>query len=153
MPIGDPTDYIRWVLGMKGRKAYYHKLPYDVIYAHHYIQGFSSVFVHPTMSYEFEPWDVLPGRLVYSPDFMVGRVFPNLDFRTDPRSEILETVTYQAPRSLQVQTSRISTLAQKLAQFGLAGITTPDPGSFQKGKRPHGDWHFGKRWPGAKDYF
>lgn len=69
-----------------------------------------------------EPWDVQPGRWLFYNDFLVGRVENSTAMRDDPRAVFLESVTYEAPRTLRLNGNRIRRLDQKLAQLGLSGI-------------------------------
>ncbi len=67
------------------------------------------------------PWAVLPAKWLTIPDLMVGRV-PDTDLRDDPRNLFIEQVTYTAPYSVQINGSKVGTLAQVLAQKGLSGL-------------------------------
>lgn len=69
-----------------------------------------------------EPWDVQPGKWLMYLDFFVGRVESTTTLRDDPRAVFIESVSYQAPRSLNISGSKIRRLDQKLAQLGLSGI-------------------------------
>lgn len=68
------------------------------------------------------PWNVLPGRWMFSPDFLVGRVPKNTELRVDPRAQFIESVAYRAPWSLSIRGGNVRRLGQKLAKLGLAGI-------------------------------
>ena len=68
------------------------------------------------------PWDVRPGRWLFSTDFLVGRVPNTTALRSDPRAEFIEGVTYRAPWALTLRGSKIRRIDQKLAKLGLAGI-------------------------------
>lgn len=69
-----------------------------------------------------EPWDVQPGRWLFYTDFFAGRVESTTALRDDPRAVFLESVVFEAPRTLRINGSRIRRLDQKLAQLGLSGI-------------------------------
>lgn len=66
------------------------------------------------------PWRVLPGKWLQFSDILIGRGSTAL--LQDPRSMFIERVVYSTPRGLQLDGSRISTVDQRLAQLGLAGI-------------------------------
>lgn len=70
-----------------------------------------------------KPWNVKPGRWVFFPDFMVGRVQPRTALRGDPRMLFIENITYQAPWGVSFNGSKASRLDQKLARLGLSGIS------------------------------
>lgn len=68
------------------------------------------------------PWDVKPGKWIFSPDFLIGRVPQNAALRDDLRMEFIESVTYRAPWDLAIRGGKVRRLDQKLAKLGLAGI-------------------------------
>jgi hypothetical protein len=67
-----------------------------------------------------KPWDVLPARWLFMPDFLVGRTPPQTR-RFDPRYMFIESVTYTEPWGLQLRGGKFDTTAQRLARFGLQG--------------------------------
>lgn len=69
------------------------------------------------------PWEVLPGRWLFLPDFLPGLTQPILWRRIDPRYLFVESVTYTAPMGIQIQGGRINRLTQQLEQFGLGGMS------------------------------
>lgn len=69
---------------------------------------------------EVKPWNVLPARWLFYPDFLIGRTLPS-SLRLDPRYEFIERVTYSAPWGLRHYGGRSDTLSQKLAKLGLGG--------------------------------
>lgn len=68
------------------------------------------------------PWDVMPGRWLMYMDFFAGRVENTAALRDDPRAVFIESVTYRAPRDLEINGNKVRRLDQKLAQMGLSGI-------------------------------
>ena len=68
------------------------------------------------------PWDIKPGRWLFTSDFMVGRVPETTQLREDPRAEFIESVTFQSPWTVSMRGSKVRRLDQKLAKLGLAGI-------------------------------
>jgi len=69
-----------------------------------------------------EPWNVLPGKWLFFPDFLVGRVRPDTALANDPRALFIEAVTYTMPRMLQVDGSRWGSIQQRLGLMGLRGV-------------------------------
>lgn len=68
-----------------------------------------------------DPWDVRPGQWLFLPDFLTGFT-GTAALRTDPRYLFIENVRYSTPYNLEIQAGKVDTLAQRLAQLGLAGI-------------------------------
>lgn len=66
------------------------------------------------------PWDVLPGRFCLYTDFLIGATIPGV-LRSDPRCQFIEQANFTAPYDLTLDGSRVSTIPQMLAQYGLAG--------------------------------
>ena len=66
------------------------------------------------------PWDVLPGRFCLYTDFLIGATIPGV-LRSDPRCQFIEQVGFTAPYDLTLDGSRVSTIPQMMAQYGLAG--------------------------------
>jgi hypothetical protein len=71
-----------------------------------------------------EPWDVLPARWLFYPDFLTGKTQPATlsARREDPRFEFIESVRFTAPYDVQHNGGKVNTLPQLLAQLGL-GVT------------------------------
>lgn len=109
----------RYLFGIyANQRAIYESMPTDTAY----LQRLSDEKqrVETPGGQEVKPWDVLPGRWLLYPDFLVGRITP-ADKRNDSRYEFIERVTYTAPYSLSHNGSKVSTLSQKLARLGLGG--------------------------------
>ena len=115
---GDAADG-RYLFGIyAGRKARYEAMPTETAY----LQRLSDpkLRVETPTGQEVKPWDVLPGRWLFYPDFFIGRITPP-DRRDDPRYEFIERVTFTAPWGLSHTGSKVATLGQKLAKLGLGG--------------------------------
>ena len=115
---GDAADN-RYLFGIyAGRRAVYEVQPTDTAYLQRITDNRQDVET-PTGQI-VKPWDVLPGRWLLYPDFLVGRITPS-NKRDDSRYEFIERVTFTAPWSLSHTGSKASTLPQKLAKLGLGG--------------------------------
>jgi hypothetical protein len=68
-----------------------------------------------------EPWDVRPGKWLFFPDFMVGRVRPTT-LRLDPRYMFIERVNYRAPLEISLDGGKTGNVAQILARMGMGGF-------------------------------
>ena len=68
------------------------------------------------------PWNIMPGKWLFFPDFLVGRVPVDADLDEDPRAAFLESVTYEAPYGIRWTSSKSNRLQQRLAQLGLSGM-------------------------------
>lgn len=72
---------------------------------------------------EIMPWNVLPARWIFRPDFLVGR-FPPVtaaSLGSDPRAAFIEVVQFDAPYSLSINGRKLSQLDQVLSRRGLGG--------------------------------
>ena len=67
-----------------------------------------------------KPWEVLPGRWLFLPDFLVGRS-PPATKRLDPRYLFIESVTYSEPWGVQIRGGKFDTVQQRMARYGLQG--------------------------------
>jgi len=67
-----------------------------------------------------KPWDVLPARWLFTPDFLVGRT-PPTTMRLDPRYMFIESITYTEPWGLQLRGGQFDTVQQRMARYGLQG--------------------------------
>lgn len=69
-----------------------------------------------------KPWNILPCRWCFVPDFLVGRSQSPV-LRQDPRMIFIESARYTAPFSWDITGGKVDTISQKLAQLGLGGIS------------------------------
>jgi len=67
-----------------------------------------------------KPWEVLPGRWLFLPDFLVGRT-PPATKRFDPRYMFIESVTYSEAWGVQMRGGKFDTTKQRMARYGLQG--------------------------------
>jgi len=113
--MGDASSN-RYLFGVyAGRQAYYQQAPSAYAYEYSINENELRTYGGETIA----PWNVLPGRWLYYPDFLVGYNAPSL--RRDPRSVFIESVTYTAPMGITITGGKVSKLSQKLARLGLGG--------------------------------
>ena len=119
---GDSSDN-RWVFGIYGgnRKAYYYQAPSEIEYVHKITDRKQRIDDREGGN-EILPWDVMPAKWLQVSDFLIGSRLLSSDLRRDPRSVFIESVTYTAPYSLQVNGIKLETLPQMLSKMGLSGI-------------------------------
>lgn len=116
--LGDSSDN-RYILGMyKDRKVAYEAIPTEIEYQ----RRLSAGRMETITGREIKPYNILPGKWLFIPDFMIGRTLDTSSLRTDPRAIFIESVTYSAPYGLTIQGGKTDSIKQKLAKLGLAGI-------------------------------
>ena len=114
------TSYARWLFGVYTDKIpLYAAAPTTVEYHQRLAEG--GMVTNPT-GVPVRPWDVLPGRWIFFPDFLPGRGQPETALRDDPRCGFIESVTFNAPYAMTWQGNRNSSIDQRLARLGLSGI-------------------------------
>lgn len=122
MTAGGDASLNRWQFGIYAeRKAKYAPVSTEVDYLQ-YI-GSPAQEIRNRAGNLVKPWNVLPAKWLFFPDFMVGRVDNSADLASDPRALFVESVTYRAPWSVAVNGSKVSRLDQKIARLGLSGIS------------------------------
>jgi hypothetical protein len=72
---------------------------------------------------DVKPWLVQPGRWILFADLLPMTTHNEFKPWEDPAAMFIESVTYTAPYGLDLSGSKVSTLQQKLARMGLAGIS------------------------------
>lgn len=117
LAVGD-VSYSRYNLGVyAGRKAYYSAVPtafaYQMTLAAAEFELYGGGMIYP--------WNALPARWIFYPDFLVGRGAPASNLRSDPRAQFIESVSYTAPFGLSLSGGRTDKLSQRLAQYGISG--------------------------------
>lgn len=118
--MGDANS-ARYLFGVyAGRRAKYEVAPTSEI-AYQMRLGDPSQRVETLAGTEIKPWNVLPGRWLFLPDFLVGKTQP-VTLRTDPRYIFIESVTFTTPNGLSMQGGKVDTLPQKMARMGLGGV-------------------------------
>lgn len=117
---GDANDN-RYLFGVyESRLPYYTQASTAIDYIQYMSDPYDRVMYPGGQT--VQPWDVRPGRWLFSPDFMIGRVPNNALLNDDPRAEFIESVTYRMPMTLFLRGNKVRRLDQKLAKFGLSGL-------------------------------
>lgn len=120
--VGDADDN-RWLFGIyEDRKPFYYPVPDEIEYHIHLQDQTRSVYQHGSDQI-IMPWAVKPGRWIKFNDFLPGLEVEGTDLRIDPRNLFIETVVFVLPNQLTISGGRLSRLDQKLAKFGLSGIS------------------------------
>lgn len=111
----------RYILGMytENQSIRYEPIGTEVSYLHRLSQ---SSQITTLAGVPLSPLDILPGKWLRVPDFLVGRTQDVTDPLQDPRLIFIESVTYSAPNTLQIQAGNISKLQNLLGNFGVSGI-------------------------------
>jgi len=119
--LGDSSDR-RYVMGVyAGRRVLYTQVTDEVEYLKRITAN--SDFTD-TLQGIVQPWNVQPGKWVFVPDFLVGRLPPvsRDSLNRDPRTGLIEVSSLRAPRGVRVSGGKVSQLDQALAKQGLAGV-------------------------------
>jgi hypothetical protein len=119
--LGD-TSNNSYLMGMyAGRRLVYQVYPTEVAY---HRRNQSNKQLVNNLDRVVRPWDMLPGRWVMTPDFLVGRYPPvtSADLGRDPRVSFVETVKFTAPYGVSMSGLKYSNVDQVLAKKGLRSI-------------------------------
>lgn len=117
--LGDTSDN-RHTFGIySDRIAEYEAIPTDIAYQNRLSDPEQRI--ETLTGKRVNPWNVLPARWLFIPDFLIGQSIPD-NLRDDPRSIFIESVTYTAPWGISIQGGKTDRLSQKLARLGLGGI-------------------------------
>jgi len=115
---GDSTAR-RYTLGVyERRKVVYAPVPTIFAYQHRLTENLTEIFGGG----EIMPWEILPARWLFYPDFMAGRTSP-IAARSDPRALFIESVTFTAPMRIAITGGKVSRTPQILARLGIGGIS------------------------------
>lgn len=120
-------DYNRWLFGIYNRcRATYNPVPNKIEYIYYSTKGRTKV-VHATNKTTVYPWNLLPGKWMFRPDFLKSKLFKlttefGNELKDDPRNMFIESVKFTSPDQFELTGSRVSKLTQKLNAFGLGGI-------------------------------
>lgn len=119
--IGTATDERTFFGVYEDQKAYYWSEPIDITYRHRIADAMQDIEARAGKT-PTRPWDLRPGQWVFLPDFLAGRVPPQLDLRDDPRAFLAEAVNFTAPYDLTMNGERFGSVKQLMAKKGLGGM-------------------------------
>ena len=116
---GDASDN-RYNFGIyEDRIAVYEAVPTDIEYQLRL--GDPEQRIENIVGGRVKPWNVLPGKWCFFPDFLVGIAEP-ASLKEDPRALFIESVVFRLPRGIQLTGSKVSSLQQKINRLGLQGL-------------------------------
>jgi len=116
---GDTTNN-RWIFGIyENRDAYYQAAPTTIEYQQRLSD--TAVRLESVEGMEVYPWNILPGKWIIYPDFLIGQAAEQ-DLRDDPRAMFIEEVKFTAPDQLEMQGGKTGKLDAIIAKLGLRGI-------------------------------
>jgi len=114
--IGDASDD-RYTFGVYGdRVSWYKEVPEEIAYMHRITDPELRLETYSTRS-RVDPWDVLPARWIFVPDFLIGQTEYD-DMRRDQRHIFIESVRFVAPYTLSISGNKVDRLNQILAKRG-----------------------------------
>ena len=114
------TGNDRWIFGIYADlEAYYQAAPTTIEYQQRLSQP--KPVIENVGGDEVYPWNVLPGKWLMFPDFLIGQA-AELDLADDPRCMFIETVKFTAPQGLDLTGGKTDSLDAVLARMGLSGI-------------------------------
>lgn len=115
--LGDSAD-TRTTFGIyDDRVAHYSVIPSVIEYNHRIIQ--KQPQIEDVAGGVIYPWNVRPGKWLHVSDLLIGRHLPT-ELRLDPRSMLIESVSYTAPWGLRLTGNKVSTVKQLMAKRGFA---------------------------------
>jgi hypothetical protein len=118
--LGNDTDDTRRLFGVYAdRIVKYNTQPQTIEY-HHRLTDPAQRVTTPQGAIVY-PWNVLPGKWLFVPDFLVGRPAETSDVSLDPRNKFIESVSYSAPFSISLSGSKSDSLPQILAKITYTG--------------------------------
>ena len=117
--LGDITD-VRYLFQVgEGQYITYAAMPTSIEY-HQRITDNRQIITTPT-GQPVPPWNVLAGKWVLVPDFLVGSSLA-ADLRTDYRAMFVEQLTFTSPDGLELQGGDADRITQLMARYGLDGL-------------------------------
>ena len=116
LAVGDASDN-RYTFGVYDKRmAVYTVVPTDLAYEHRIMDANMQLLVYGA-SRKVDPWDVLPARWVFFPDFLTGQAIGTT--RADSRRMFIESVAFSAPNSISLVGNKVHTLPQLMAKKGM----------------------------------
>jgi hypothetical protein len=121
LSIGNDTDDSRRMFGVYDDGIVkYSRMP-DVVEYYHYL-GDRSRKITTSDGGIVPPWEVVPGKWLQVPDFLLGTSMTSLHFmKDDKRNKFLESVRYTSPNGLDLSGRRNDKLSQMLAKIAYSG--------------------------------
>lgn len=121
LSIGNDTDDSRRMFGVyEDGLVKYSRMPYVIEY-YHYL-GDRSRKITTIDGATVPPWEVVPGKWLQVPDFLLGTAMTSLHFmKDDKRNKFLESVVYTSPNGLDLSGRRNDKLSQMLAKIAYSG--------------------------------
>lgn len=120
--LGDASDN-RYLFGIyNDRVAYYNTAPNTIEYTMRLTDP--SRTIYNASDSVVEPWEVRPAQWIKFNDFLPGVMQEGITLREDPRNMFIEAVEFTAPIQIALVGGKTTKLEQKLAQLGLAGISS-----------------------------
>ena len=108
----------RYMIGVyKNRRFFYAQIPEVISYQQHLTDP--NQRIENMSGMEIMPWNVLPGKWLIFPDFMVGRVPPGLPLNKDPRVMYIEEVSYKTPYSVTLSQTPVDKVTTRIQQLSL----------------------------------
>ncbi|MEE9573470.1 MAG: hypothetical protein V3W20_10510 [Candidatus Neomarinimicrobiota bacterium] len=117
---GDASNN-RYTIGVyQDRKVVYEQIPENFDYQRR-ITSNSNILGR--LQEPIDPWDIVPGKWIFYPDFLSGRFPPvtSTTLSTDPRATLIQSMKFTAPNSVSISGERIGESDQIMAKFGLRG--------------------------------
>ena len=107
----------RYTFGVYDNQHAIYAIAPDTTAYQHRIAGESMDIETYTTGETVRPWDMLPARWLFLPDFLAGQFQPT-DRRLDPRFLFIESVQFTAPSTVQISGQKISRIPQMIARLG-----------------------------------
>ena len=79
--------------------------------------------VYTTSGEAVAPWHVRPGKIIKTADIAIGYSINGASVASDPRTTLIESVTFRAPYDLSIGGNKQSKLTQKLGRLGVSGVS------------------------------
>lgn len=120
LSLGNDTSFDRRTFGVYDADKVYYSVIESAVFYNHRLTDPAQRITTPGNNW-VRPWDVRPAHWLFVPDFLAGKVAPDLDRRQDPRYKFLDSVRYTAPYTLDLSGGRTDRLSQMLARITYSG--------------------------------
>jgi hypothetical protein len=123
LSLGNDVDNVRRTLGLyENDKFQYHAAPTDIDYLYRLSTQRQRIVDYHTGA-TVHPWDVRPGKWIYTSDWLIGRKVSSTDLLSDPRNKFIENVNFSSPATVGLTGSPYDELAQMLSKITYTGGT------------------------------